>query len=327
MATWLDDGAGHISAEAGSPSFTVAAGKSGGTPANALYDRPLASGEYFAVDVQALERGGGAFVGLTTKASYGQGYKCKGLFFGRNLSDGSALVRGGFGEEVVQGQRIGVLAEFDDKSVSVTFWQGDRCLGHAFQAARESTEAIYPVVHASAAGSAFEISFPGAAPPARTRQPLPTTHSCEGFWALQDLSVGADMAAVPVSERMGAKGKLVSLRVQRSGAAEAGEAASFRLSTRVCNTVSCSGTASPDPSLEAPFERLALGPAMSTRMMGPAGAMEVERALTDAFGRVDRWAVLPDGSLRMEGAEAAATFAPAAEDCESEGPATNQVLK
>ena len=72
-------------------------GSQGDAPVNAMFSRPIASGEYFEV---TCESGKGAFLGLGTEKAFAQGYKCRGLFFGGpgNLANGSGLLKGGFGE-------------------------------------------------------------------------------------------------------------------------------------------------------------------------------------------------------------------------------------
>lgn len=62
-----------------------------------------------------------------------EGYKCKGLFYGGpgNLSDGSAALRTNFGDEVHQGDVIGVLIQRDGARLRMILYHNARCLGPA----------------------------------------------------------------------------------------------------------------------------------------------------------------------------------------------------
>lgn len=135
--------------------------KKGGSKCNALCEVGFSSGtEYFEVEVV---EGSGAFIGVSTKAGFAEGYKIKGLFFGGpgNLSNGSAGLRTQFGQEVKPGSVIGVTLDLtDEKTVGITFWEGDTCLGEAFKdCAREPGAMVFPAVCASHSGDRFKLSL------------------------------------------------------------------------------------------------------------------------------------------------------------------------
>jgi len=269
---------------------------------NALFDQSLTSGQYFEIDVLELKES--VFVGVTTKEAFAEGYKCKGLFFGRNLSNGGALVRQAFGEAIATGQKIGVLTEFDASNATVTFYQDGRCLGPAFVATRRTDGAIFPVVHTSSIGDKFGIRFLDA-PAERKRQGkgAAPAHPAEGVWALQKLFTGPELGEVPLAEKM--EGQEVTLKVEGDGPG------SFRFSARVLNTLNMTATSEPDQSLE-PFEKLVPSMVVGTKMMGPEGMMEVEGIVGDGLGKLHKWLARP-GSLLLTGATVEMCFAPKAD--------------
>jgi len=312
---WVDDGSGCVRCEAGSPEFVVE-GSQPGSPVNARWSECLASGQYFEVDI--LEVGDSCFLGVATEEGFDQGWKCKGLFFGGNLSNGGGLVRQAFGERFTTGMKIGVLTELEGQNITVTFYQDDRCLGPAFLSKRLTGKDVFPVVKAGFPGDRFAIRFPGSAPAERKRQPKGggPPHPAEGLWVLKRLSVGPELGEFPLADKM--EGRAATLKVE--GVAPG----CFHLSGRVCNNLNVQVAAEPDKSL-APFDKLTLaGPVMSTRMMGPEGVMEVETVVCSAMESLQKW-IVRDGELLLVGPTAEMCLVAKADD--SQGlPATEEVL-
>jgi len=297
---WLDDGSGAVQPAADAPEFTIDGKAKGDAPVNARFSTCLTSGQYFEVDI--LELSSSCFLGVTTEASFKQGYYCKGLFFGGNLSTGSALVRQAFGERFEKGMKIGVLTEFEGSTITVTFYQDGRCLGPAFVSKRLTDKEVFPVVQASSDGDRFAIRFLESAPAVRTREPKGggVAHPAEGNWALQRLNVGPELGEFPLASKM--EGEEVTLKV------EADKPGSFHLSARVCNHLRMVTSSQPDESL-APFDKITPGPVMSTMMMGPEGMMEVESAISTGLESVHKW-LAKDGTLLLVGPAVEMSFVP-----------------
>eukprot|EP00403_Amphidinium_massartii_P049475 CAMPEP_0178459064 /NCGR_PEP_ID=MMETSP0689_2-20121128/47904_1 /TAXON_ID=160604 /ORGANISM="Amphidinium massartii, Strain CS-259" /LENGTH=314 /DNA_ID=CAMNT_0020085463 /DNA_START=107 /DNA_END=1051 /DNA_ORIENTATION=+ len=288
---WEDDGSEMVKTEADSNKFVID-GKPGGSPVNALYSKSLASGQYFEIEVLSSEKS--AFVGVTTREAFAKGWKCKGLFFGGNLSNGGALVRSQFGEWPKTGMKIGVLTDLTPETATVTFYQDGRCLGPAFVSKRVGGGDVFPVVHTSGEGDSFAISFPDA-PAARERQAKDGSklHPAEGSWAVKRMSVGPELGEFPLSGKM--EGQDLGLKVEG-----AGTPGTFSLAFKVANTVRMVAASASDDSL-APFEKLTpSGQVMATMMMGPPGMMEVEQALTQNLATVHKW-LAKDGMLIITG--------------------------
>mmetsp|Transcript_58418 Transcript_58418/g.136538 ORF Transcript_58418/g.136538 Transcript_58418/m.136538 type:complete len:316 (-) Transcript_58418:130-1077(-) len=289
---WEDDGSNMVKTAPESPMEFTIDGKPGGSPVNALFARGLTPGQYFEIDI--LQSSKSAFVGVTTREGFAKGWKCKGLFFGGNLSNGGALVRGNFGDWLKTGMKIGVLTELTDKEATVTFYQDGRCLGPAFVAERESGGDVFPVVHTSGEGDRFSISFPEAAPEARERQSKDGSgrHFAEGCWAVKRMSVGPELGEFQLESKM--KGEDLHVTIESTGAS------TFGIGFKVANTLRMTATSAPDDSL-APFERITpKGGMMATMMMGPPELMEVEEALSQHGPSLFKW-LSTDGNLMLTG--------------------------
>ena len=179
--------------------------RKGGSKFNALCEVGFSSGvEYFEVEVV---EGSGAFVGVTSKAGFGEGYKIKGLFFGGpgNLSDGGAGLRINFGDAVKKGSVIGVTLDLTEEAmVGVSFWQGDTCLGEAFKACpRQPGASVFPAVCANNVHDRFKLSLKRVA-----RKPVKEeAHPAEGAWDLQRFLVGEELVNLDPALAVKGKGK------------------------------------------------------------------------------------------------------------------------
>jgi len=289
---WQDDGSGAVKSPGGAEEFVVEGKAPGGhSPVNARFTTALASGQYFEVEVLELGEEG-CFIGVCTQNGFGQGWAIKGLFFGGNLSDGGCLVRQSFGDPFVKGMKIGTLVEYDTEAITVTFYQDARCLGPAFVAKRLSDAEVFPVVKANSDGDSFAIRFPNA-PTVRTREPKGggTAHPAEGSWVLEKLLVGPELGEFPLAAKMEGQGVTLNVKAVQPG--------SFQLSARVVNMNNLTVESMPDAAL-APFERLLPGEVLSTRMMGPPGMMEAERAVSNGLATLQKW-LARDGGLLLVG--------------------------
>mmetsp|Transcript_20003 Transcript_20003/g.38430 ORF Transcript_20003/g.38430 Transcript_20003/m.38430 type:complete len:220 (-) Transcript_20003:139-798(-) len=212
---------------------------------------------------------------------------------------------------------LGALVEYTDEAVTLTFYQDGRCLGPAFIAQRLTSADIFPVVKASSDGDRFAIRFPATLPTSRAREPKgasASAHSAEGTWVLQRMSVGPELGEFPLAAKM--QGREARLKIEVVGSQ------SFRLVAKVANTLRAQATTKEDDALR-PFEGLAVGPVMSTMMMGDENVMQVEKTLCDALEQLHKWLVA-DGQLLLVGPTAELSLAPADDDGGDDGglPAT-----
>jgi len=285
---WVDDGSCAVKVDGEECKID---GAPAGSPANAYFGKPLSSGDYFEIDI--LETKQSPFIGITSSAAFAEGWKCKGLLFGGpgNLSDGSALVRGEFGEEIKKGMTVGTLLKMDSGSITVTFYQEGRCLGPAFIAKRLSDAAIFPLVHGRD-GDHFRIRFPDTVPTMESRQAKSgeAVHPAEGTWALKQLCVGPELHEFPLAAKM--EGETVMLKITETSP-------TFSFSARVINNLNFVATSMADAGL-APFEKLEIpGPLISTQMMGPESMMEVETKISEGLQNLHKWLPRSDSLLMV----------------------------
>jgi len=316
---WVDDGSNAVQAGSTATEFVIRGKPSAGSPVNARFTEPLTPEVgYFEIDV--VEGGAGAFVGVTTLASFKKGWGCKGLFFGGNLSNGGALVQSKFGEHLAPGMTIGVRCEFvegAERQVRITFWQDGKCLGPAFLSKMADAAAeVFPCVHANGDNDKYVIRM-GGTPPAGGGS-APPAHFAVGKWQLASLQ-GPDIGDYPFMAKM--EGEVVGLQVTSSAPG------TFELGFQVANGLGMRATSAPDAAL-APFEALVPdGPPIATRMMGPPGMMEVEEQITRGMQGLTKWMV-QGGLLILSGPTVEMTLAPAAGGGGAGGPAsTREVLK
>jgi len=276
--------------------------KKGGSKCNALCEVGFSSGtEYFEVEVV---EGSGAFIGVSTKAGFSEGYKIKGLFFGGpgNLSNGSAGLRTQFGQEVKPGSVIGVTLDLtDEKTVGITFWEGDTCLGEAFKdCAREPGAMVFPAVCASHSGDRFKLSLKRNPRKAK----LVTPHPAVGCWDLQRLVVDGELVNLDAALIIKGKGK------GKGYAAEGEESKGnivmaissrdmklFKISLRLANTLMTSVvvTTGADGT-----EELKVGMVAGTMVMAPPPLMDLEQRFCKALPLITSWAIT-DSRLDLRG--------------------------
>lgn len=285
---WLDDGSGRFEDDGGGECHVGGEPQPGDNKFNALCEVGFDCGkDYFEVEV--LE-GEGAWVGVTTKAGFGPGYKLKALLYGGNLSDGGGLLRGHFGPDGVKtGDVVGVSLDLTDPAVfGVTLWHNDKYLGEAFACPRpEPGTTLYPVVSGRKAGDRFRISLRR-----EVRQPVlgPPPHAAEGAWRLNQLFVGPELGEVNLNEVMGGLGRggmEVTLLVKK----DPSDPMTFQLGMRVANQLNIRIKATPAVEGQAPhpFEAVDPTPVMSTMMMAPPEIMELEATIAKNLEKVGKW--------------------------------------
>jgi len=306
---WIDDGTGRIQ-DKGNGCFEVTGEKEKGDKKyNAMCNVAFAVGEHF-FEVEVCS-GRGAFIGITTKNGFGDGYKLRAALLGGpgNLSNGSAGLRTGFSKEVVPGAVVGVQLDLrEEEKVAVTFWRDGRCLGRAIEVTRPAGEAVFPVVSAKSVGDAFAIRI-GPVPDKEAAEPVPA-HPAEGTWVLRALRVGPELGEFVLPAMLAEEP--VTLKVSLESMSAPDEPKNFSLCFKVGNSIQARLQATPSMPGEAPhpFEavHLQLGPA--TMMMPPPELAELEDQIAANLPNVRQWIVrdtilLQGPTVEMELARAA----------------------
>jgi len=92
-------------------------------------------------------------IGVTKKDAFADGYKISGCFFNGNLSDGSCLLVGEFGDSIKNGDKIGLILDLEETELKIYIVQNDRPLGLAFVHSAPYANELHPVVSFSSPGS------------------------------------------------------------------------------------------------------------------------------------------------------------------------------
>mmetsp|Transcript_32047 Transcript_32047/g.90907 ORF Transcript_32047/g.90907 Transcript_32047/m.90907 type:complete len:304 (-) Transcript_32047:290-1201(-) len=216
---WVDDGSCKTKGD-GNVVECVNEAK-GDSKCNAMWkgDDPdgVTAGEHYWVF--KVMSGSGTWVGITTEAKFGPGYKCKGAMYGGpgNTSDGGGLVQGQFGEDVKEGDELGVLLSVGstpDRTLSVFFFHNGRPLGEAFRIAQPDPAPLFPVVGFKT--SPEKVAITKCVPPEHRERALPKFEGLEGHFSLRSCVAadGKELTFPDVSIQVHAQGSGYSLSVK-----------------------------------------------------------------------------------------------------------------
>ena len=205
------------------------------------------------------------------------------------MSNGSALMKGEFGEQVSKGSVVGILFEMTSDLVTLTVYQDGRCLGPAFTAKRQEKAQLFPLVQAKSDGDTFRIAF--KAPPAVRSRESGSQEGFEGSWAIEKMMVGPELGEYPLSTKMNEKPVVLKVTTGPNG--------SVRMGAKVVNALNFSASSSADASL-APFDALTVNPGISTMMAGPEPMMDAESKLSKGLQGARKW-IVSNGQLLING--------------------------
>ena len=117
-----------------------------GSPINVLFKDPADhNGQYFwQVDVTELGEPGGTSVGLTTDKGFKDGWGLKAMKYLGNLSDGGCLLVQAFGDQIKQGDKVGILLQLTDSEMKMYLFHNEQPLGLAFHFQSPYPKPLYP---------------------------------------------------------------------------------------------------------------------------------------------------------------------------------------
>lgn len=231
--------------------------------------------------VEALE-GENVWVGLTDEAHFGAGWKCKGLDYGGNLSDGGGLKRSRFGPGLDAGSSVDIRAELAPEAGGDTFTlnmhlaQDGKGLGQAFNVGGLKTAmlgAIFPLIAFSSGPAKARISRVEPCPPAEAFA-LPA--------AAPRTSMAGEWVAAPsafVSDTPPAD--YISEVVFHVGDKP------WSIGARVANSMSV--------QLSDAEPHAAEGGVRATMMMPPPEMQPLEKAVGEVLGSISGLKLKPDG--------------------------------
>jgi len=125
------------------------------------------------------------WIGVGREDRFARCYGVKGLFYGGpgNLSDGSALVRGGWGPKLVQGDTVDMKVQKNNDGLTVEFGRNGFYLGTAFDIKgwNFGGQVIRPIVSLKKIGDCVAISKIGASKFPKAVQ-VPDDDDITGVW-------------------------------------------------------------------------------------------------------------------------------------------------
>jgi len=319
-AVWADDGSAAVRAGAAPREFYVEGKGPGDSPVNARWTQALGAGSYFEIEVKDLQPHSSCKVGVATEHGFAAGYRCKGLFFNGNLTNGSAGLKFGFGKTPSSGMVLGVKLELAEDKATVTFYQDGLCLGPGFVSKRMNPQApIFPVVIAGSNGDRFSIRVLSEVPAAirgEGSNGRSQEHPAIGDWELKSLMLGPELGHFPLSSKM--EGQKVTCRVQP--AEEKGEGF-FSFIFKIGNTVRFGVQSSRDDRLHPLHALKPICPGSSTMMMPPPGMQEVEQKVIQSMESIYKWLAAEGQPMLLVGPTFEMSFEPSS-GAEA-GPITN----
>lgn len=183
MAHWLTDGSSGFTING---NVVTHADGCGGGVFNSLWhenDGVSSGTHYWKIHFETLQDGGG--VGLTSQDRFKEGYACRALCYSGNLSTGSALLVGNFGNSPCAGDTVGILASFVDDRLKVYLDLNGKSLGLAFDVPSSTFKSVFPIVYFNSSGSA--TCHKETEPPSVIERVGTTFTGIEGDWKLKEL--------------------------------------------------------------------------------------------------------------------------------------------
>eukprot|EP00978_Attheya_sp_CCMP212_P012428 scaffold31041_cov56-Attheya_sp.AAC.3 len=261
-----------------------------GTPFNVMLDGAvsLITGSIY-FEVGLTELSGSIAVGVVQKGEFQPGWKTKGMFYNGNVTNGSAGLIIGFGDYLKEGDKVGVLLQrLGSGAVQTVFYLNDTCLGAAFRLGEGSIDpdqAFYPCLHVTGkAKIAFQV--PDDLPDDTDRKSKHEPGSYGGDWKLEKCLTGPELGEFTLPPDHD-----IILHFK-------GELPKLQFSAKVGNNLGC--------SIEIVgkgegFDKIEVGPIMSTLMMPPPELVEVEQLLFQSLPTLYKMILSSDTSLVMTG--------------------------
>ena len=303
MAKWIGDGyeKGSLSVDGSMIKFGTNAR---GTPFNIRLDgiddndtndnnSIFQKSYYFTANVQELD-GGALGLGIVNKNEFKSGWKCKGMFYNGNLSNGSAALLTDFGDFIKGGDQIGVLvirskkSNEDDFSMELIIYLNGRCLGSAFkinEMNNDAMECYYPCLHidGNAVVNFTFITNESDFPSARHRQACSYGDSYSGDWLLKKIFRGPELSEHPLLQHNNMKGIILSLHLMGTS--------HYNLSVKVGNTLR---TNLHVIGHDDAFDKIEIGRVMSTMMRPTPEQSELEQLLSSCLPSIYKCIVTKD---------------------------------
>ena len=306
-AEWKEDGSSGNKVEIQDSEVTISS-KSSGTPFNIMFKtspndsaKPHVDLSYFEVVILENQQGKPA-IGWVTKSEFQPGWKCKGMFYNGNTTNGSAAKTVAFGEYTKKGMTVGSLLENDGSSCNVYFFVNGQCLGCAFSLTQKKLvkSRRYPCLHISGEAK-VQWNIPENVPRQRQRdQSNYPNEPYKGDWQLTKIVLDGSEFPLPCE---------VTASLDRDTPLDT----VLRFSLCVGNTLRTGITLT--GSIDERSQSVTMGPIASTLRGSPPHISEAENKIRSALPKVTKIIVQKSGndsskSLIMNGSGVELTFKP-----------------
>jgi len=261
-----------------------------GTPFNIRLDRIADDDDvstfrgncYFTAKVKEL-KDGSLGIGIVKNDEFKSGWKCKGMFYNGNLTNGSAALLTGFGDFIKCGDEVGVLVNRDG-GIKLIIYLNGRCLGCAFKIIDDGNE-YYPCLHIDG-DAAVDFTFTTETskfPTIKHRQGCNYDDGYSGDWRIKHVMSGPELHEYPLNEPT--KNVILSMNVVKP--------CHYNLSIKVGNSLR---TNMHVVGRDDPFDKVEIRAVMSTMMMPSPEQFELERLLSSSLPTIHKTIVSKDDS-------------------------------
>ena len=303
-AEWKEDGSSGNKVEIKDSEVTISS-ESSGTPFSIMFKtspndsaKPYVDLSYF--EVVILQ--GQPAIGWVTNAEFQPGWKCKGMFYNGNTTNGSGAKTVAFGEYTKKGMTVGSLLENDGSSCNVYFFVNGQCLGCAFSLTQKKLvkSRRYPCLLIFG-DAKVQWNIPENIPRQRQRdQSNYPNEPYKGDWQLTKIVL--DGSEFPLACE-------VTAFLDRDTPLDT----VLRFSLRACNTLRTGITLT--GSIDENSQSVTMGPIAATLMMPPPHIYEAENKIGSALPKVTKIIVQKSDNnnykaLIMKGPGVGLTFKP-----------------
>jgi hypothetical protein len=243
----------------------------GESPMNLIYGMTPIPTYYLQVTVTELtSRSSSLSVGVVRPEEFHKGYKCKGMFYNGNLTNGNAALKCSYGPFLQTGDVVVVeyVETAEEEQVQMIVHLNGACLGTGFQVAKGESSFV-PCIHVNG-----EMRLKAKVLSEKPKLAPRDVHPLVGKWELVE-AIGEGFSPIwPGANNPEDEAMVLSI--------EKYEDKSFGFSLRVCNTLNMrlqvTGNADAGFQLDG-----AQGMVMSTRMMPPPPLLEIETKLSSCM--------------------------------------------
>jgi hypothetical protein len=243
----------------------------GGSPMNLIYGMTPTPMYYLQVTVTEMaSRSSSLSVGVVRPEEFHKGYKCKGMFYNGNLTNGSAALKTSYGPFLQTGDVVVVeyVEAAEEEQVQMIVHLNGACLGTAFQVAKGESSFV-PCIHVNG-----EMTLQAKVLSEKPKLAPRDVHPLVGKWELVE-AIGEGFSPIwPGGNNLEDKEMVLSI--------EKHEDTAFEFSLRVYNTLNIqlqvTGNADTGFQLDG-----AEGKVMSTKMMPPPPFYEIETKLSNCM--------------------------------------------